>query len=219
MQRCIAFNIQPWREDDWLVEIISVEGRSALIVKAQQSAPTLFTEYLAAWGSAPFASAKLWQPQQTWTLTGEAAFCGLYLNELLALLLPEREPTTELYQHYQNTLVALSQPGLFEPWLRLFEMQLLHTLGYGFVWHQDCQGRSIRSNEHYLFLPSRGFQRQPQAQAYTVLGADLLAFHAGSNELKHWRMARGIMRQALTAILPRPLLSRELLNPSAFLLE
>lgn len=64
-------------------------------------------------------------------LQGKALFSLFYLNELLMYLLPRFDPHTPLYHYYIQTLAQLSHTSQIEIPLRLFEWNLLQTLGYG----------------------------------------------------------------------------------------
>lgn len=210
MKHFVVLQAQPWREQDWLLDVFGQFGRQRLLLNKPSTPPGLFHHYQGDWPNQTLPAIRAWQSVKHCALTGTALYCGLYMNELLGLLLPDHEPCMALFNQYQHSLTALAQEQLPDPWLRLFEGQLLHTLGYGVVWHQDSQARPIHPLSYYQFKPRQGFELVGQ-QAQHFSGADLLAIHQGSRDPLHWRMIRNIMRAAFDDILPRPLVSRELL--------
>lgn len=207
----VVLQCQPWREHDWLIDGFSRAGRQRLLLNRPQAAPDLFTLYQGDWPTQDLPTIKGWQPQKNWPLRDTALYCALYLNELIGLLLPEHEAQPALFQQYCTTLGALADGQLPDPWLRLFEGQLLQALGYGLQWQQDAQGQPINPQLSYQFVPRQGFVQVGLGQP-GFNGADLLAIHQGSPNMLHWRMIRSIMRLALDDILPRPLISRTILN-------
>ena len=91
-------------------------------------------------------------------LRGNAALCGLYLNELLVRLVPSHEPEPSLFDSYQQTLQQLvQQPDSFEVSLRLFEKQLLVELGYGLQLEVETENsRPIETHLRYSYHFDRG---------------------------------------------------------------
>lgn len=211
MQALIILQRQPLREQDWLLDVFSRQrGRLSLVLNRPRLAPDLFTLYQGDWQPVQdWPALKGWQQQQCWPLQDTALFCGFYLNELLVKLLPRYEALPALFDAYQAALNGLHSSPVADPWLRLFEVQLLAQLGYGFSWQQDALGQPIHAQSCYQFIPGQGFI--PAATG--LAGHELLAFAAGSRELPVWRMARNVLRQALDHLLQQPLLSRELLLP------
>ncbi|MEN9463832.1 MAG: hypothetical protein RL217_13 [Pseudomonadota bacterium] len=209
MQRFYILRAEPWREDDWLLDILTEQtGRMRVQLNRPSTPPDLFHCYAASWTQAELPTLKGWHLVRSDFLQGKNLFCGFYVNELLVRLLPEQEAVPALYSRYQHTLTALTEAGLPDPWLRLFEWQLLQNLGYGFSWQLDALGQAICAHKHYAFMPKLGFSES----ALGFLGADILAFARGENALPLWQMAKKIMRAALDDILEQPLLSRELLQ-------
>ena len=58
-------------------------------------------------------------------------FCGMYVNELLHHLLNAKERDLTLFASYVSTLEAIAQRDHIETHLRIFELNLLESLGYG----------------------------------------------------------------------------------------
>lgn len=152
-------------------------------------------------------------------LQGTRLFSGLYINELLVRLLMFQDSIPELYQSYQNAIVALSGERDLQTILRRFELSLLDALGYGIDLQCDCySGAPIEVGAHYLFHPDVGFERllthsadSPSSPA-VFSGADLVALREGQFDNKtHSQAARRLTRLALQVHLgDKPLASREL---------
>ncbi|GAB6034659.1 DNA repair protein RecO [Galenea microaerophila] len=97
------------------------------------------------------------------SLSGEANFCGLYMNELLYRLLFPRVAAESLFDAYQSQLSALSDLN-GEPkdrpqmnWiLRQFEFQLLQELGIPLNVETDLQQRALVAEKNYFYYPELG---------------------------------------------------------------
>lgn len=208
MQQLLVLHFQAIAEQDWLLDTFSFErGRQKLILKRPTVAPDLFVEYQCDWfEKTDWPSIKVWQPQQARNLNNNALYCGLYMNELMVALLPLAEPLPSLFQTYKNTLRALAEDQWSEPWLRMFEWQLLQQLGYGFSWQHDHESQVINPQNYYQFVPATGFVKAETGFS----GSDIVAFAQGSKEIRVWQLAKNIFRLALDQLLPNPLCSRTL---------
>lgn len=210
MQELVVLQRQPLREHDWLLDVFCAQrGRLHLVLNRPTLPPDLFTLYRADWQTTQeWPQIKGWQQHSAWSCSGTHLYCALYLNELLVKLLPFHEQANGLFDLYNHALAGLMRSDAPDPWLRLFEWQLLQHLGYGFSWLQDANGRAINTDWHYVFVPSQGFVASDKG----YLGADIMAFANGARDLSLWKMARAIFRKALDDVLQRPLCSRELLT-------
>jgi DNA repair protein RecO (recombination protein O) len=160
---------------------------------------------------------------ETTISTGQALYCGFYLNELLVRLLHRHDPHEGLYGVYRETLVALSQSEATEPVLRQFEKKLLGEIGYGLILDRDVVNNTpIDADAWYDYVPERGPARManPQlgrAQGVVVRGASLQAL--ADNDLTQTetlREAKRLMRTVLAYYLgDKPLHSRKLFHSTA----
>lgn len=150
-------------------------------------------------------------------LSGEALLCGLYLNELLVRLLHRYDPHPQLYQAYQEALLALAKDENEQPILRRFEKRLLTELGYALQLDREAHnGLPIELTQFYYFEPAQGLL--PYADGLRVnsrnvfCGESLLALHADQlTESEFLRDAKRLLRIALGHLLDgKPLRSREL---------
>jgi len=147
---------------------------------------------------------------------GNAALCGMYLNELVLRLLPRFDPHPTLFAKYGETLAHLTA-GELEPALRRFEILLLSELGYTINWRADARGDRIDPGCHYEFITDQGFVPRAQAGSATASGQLLLEIarwvDAGAEPLsaESLRWARQWTRQAMAPLLgDRPLQTREM---------
>ncbi len=95
---------------------------------------------------------------------------GFYINELLMRLLHRDDPCPEIYQSYEHVLGglirgstpsgALTPEGICnngEPVLRIFEKELLQSLGYGLTLEFDIEtGQAIKPQYVYNYYLNKG---------------------------------------------------------------
>jgi DNA repair protein RecO (recombination protein O) len=151
--------------------------------------------------------------QMPYLLSGEALWCGFYLNELLLRLLHREDAYQRLFAHYQDTLASLQSCHCLQRVLRRFEKNLLDELGYGLPWHQTVEtSEPLEADKTYIYLPDRGFSSQFIESTVTFSGKNLLAFRDDDfSEEAVLRDAKRLMQLALGHLLgSKPLKSREL---------
>lgn len=121
-------------------------------------------------------------------LKGTASLAGLYLNELLLVLLQRDDPHAELFDHYALCLPALT--GELAWPLRRFEWALLTALGYAPDLEYDACGMPVDGAQRYRFSPDQGLHPAPDG---ALAGAMLLALRAG--ERAHLEGQRRFLRE------------------------
>jgi DNA repair protein RecO (recombination protein O) len=121
------------------------------------------------------------------SLVGDALLCGFYLNELLVKFLAREDDYEKLYDHYTDTISALSNlefesKGL-EEILRPFELTLLQETGYAAALDYCVETHSAPiSQEQYVYQPERGVrpvQVDDPGHWPVLSGKSLLAIAAG----------------------------------------
>jgi len=152
-------------------------------------------------------------------LAGEALFSALYVNELLVRLLSGHEAEPYLFQLYETTLGGLLDSER-EVSLRLFELQLLDSLGYGVDLSVEAEhGAALDPELRYYLQPQAGLVRWHSGdemagslEAPLFMGGDLLAIALRDFSLPSTRrVAKLLLRQWLGHHLGgKPLKSREL---------
>lgn len=136
---------------------------------------------------------------ETMRFDGQNIYCVVYLLELLARLLPYAESVPRLFEQCRTTFNALAADSMPEPWLRLFENQLLQCLGYAFDWHTDIHGDPINAHLRYHFDPELGFGASANG-AYD--GAVLLSFnHDNITQCRGWPVIKHILKRAIDHVL------------------
>lgn len=200
----------------WVDLIAQNNGRVSVLWRKAKKAVNLipFTPYQAIW--------ELRGQQKIMTgceplggpisLTGNALFCGFYLNELCERLLMVDDVSPLPFAAYENALQGLlADPQLERP-LRSFEWQLICFLGFEFSFTQEgFSGAPIQARATYFFNPRSGFERAgPGVRPGGFLGENLMAIAAGDYEGENAQVLKRIFRQALQHKLgPRPLKSRD----------
>lgn len=145
-------------------------------------------------------------------LNGEKLYCGFYLNELSARIIPQNEPLDGVFALYQNQLTQLVTSDNLEGCLRTFELQLLQQLGYGVDFTTDSQGSAVQGQYHYYYIPEQGWQLQAHASPSSFYGEHLLAIaQYDFSTPAVQRVAKHFCRYLLKPLLgAKPLKSKEL---------
>jgi DNA repair protein RecO (recombination protein O) len=223
---------RPFRETSLLLDFFSLErGRFSAIARGVRSAKSPKRALLQ-----PFTPLSLSVAGKTDLLTlksvdadgpalllaGTALFSALYVNELVTRLLGGVETEPALFAHYEDTLRALLAGHDVEVVLRLFELQLLDTLGYGVDFTHDAEhGEPVEADARYYLHAESGLVRQHAIDATASRehqlydGAELLAIaQRDFSQPATRRVAKFLMRQLLGRHLgERELASRELFRP------
>lgn len=145
-------------------------------------------------------------------LTGDALWCGWYINELLMYLLSPNEAHAEIYDLYVETLNALAHANdnaSLQMILRRFEWTLLQALGLGITLLDEANGKGpVVKNCFYQCVPGLGLVESPQG----ISGGAILAFAEGEwADQAVLHMAKRLTRLLIDAALEgRPLKTRTL---------
>jgi len=209
---------RPYKETSALVDFFTAEGRVRAVLRAARgrvgslARPFLPLDLELRGRSELRSVQRLESAGIPLLLSGQALYCGLYLNELLMRLLAPEDAQPALFDTYAQSLAALAAGRPLEPVLRAFEWRLLDELGYGFALDSDLDGQPIDPQQRYRWLPDAGFQAVAQLQPGTFQGHELLAMaEADWSQPGALAAAKRLMRQALAPHLgDRPLVSREL---------
>jgi DNA repair protein RecO (recombination protein O) len=163
----------PYKETSLILDVFTrSHGRLALIAKGAKRPhsslrPVLqrFVPLLISWSG---KSELRTLTKSEWvggspTLVGDALLCGFYLNELLVKFLAREDAYESLYDHYAQTVFALSQitesgAGI-EQTLRPFELALLRETGYAAAldYCVETQARPIPDGR-YVYQPEKGIR-------------------------------------------------------------
>lgn len=152
---------------------------------------------------------------------GESLFCGLYVNELMLRALRRGDAHESLFETYRELLSELAAPEDPQPALRLFERDLLESIGFGLQLSVEQGGSGpVRPGASYRYVPGSGPVRvRPAADdgavdgppSGTVSGEALLALQSGRIDPAHLGELKNLMRGILRFHLgDRPLASQAL---------
>ena len=151
-------------------------------------------------------------------ISGDALYCGFYLNELLMRLLARDDPHQDLFAFYHATLSELAALPDLGTALRRFELRLLDEIGYSVVLEREAASdESVTPGRRYRYQAEHGLcPVSAQAQGRSVSGETLLRLAAGESlSGDQVPEARHLMRDLLAPHLgARPLKSRELFRRS-----
>ncbi|MED7819226.1 MULTISPECIES: DNA repair protein RecO [unclassified Francisella] len=95
-----------------------------------------------------------------------------YINELIYLLLSYSHEEKLLFDKYAFILKNIDENN-YRYLLRMFELELLDTLGQGIYVDCDVENLPIKENYNYYIIP-HGFKRSFDILSNTVMGASLL---------------------------------------------
>ena len=225
LQHAYLLHRRPYRETSLLIEAFTASaGRIALIAKGargghkgQAAMLQPFQPLLISWtlrGEVGTLTAV--EPREPMVaLSGTDLFSGFYLNELLMRLLARNDPYPGLFESYDKTLHLLTDPSRAEWSLRLFERDLLESLGYGLLLEQSAEGQPIQPHLNYCYHLEHGpAPAGEQERCLRIGGQTLLALASGEVPGEQARReAKRLMRAALGLYLGnKPLQSRELFS-------
>ena len=122
----------------------------------------------------------------------------LYVNELIAALLPQGEPNPQVFNSYLS-LLQRSIEVIDEASLRKFELELMQLLGYfPDVFLEATTGGVIRDNLHYQFVINRGFVACPESARDSVSGQVVIDWAEGNYQLESvLRLAKSVLRSTI----------------------
>ncbi len=90
-------------------------------------------------------------------LQGTAFYSGFYINELIGCFLHKDDPHPEVFNHYGECLISLSDQPKIEAALRNFELHLINNAGYGLQLDHDYHNkRPVDSLKKYQFDVEQG---------------------------------------------------------------
>jgi DNA repair protein RecO (recombination protein O) len=150
-------------------------------------------------------------------LASQRLLAGYYSNELLLRLTVRGDPNTQVFSCYSRCLAELAGTAHVARTLRIFELHLLHALGYGLELDADAAtGEALRAESRYVFELESGPRAtdldDPDADVYP--GSDLISLreHVLADE-SSLRTAQRLLGRVLRMYLgDRPLRSRLVLQ-------
>ncbi len=231
-QPSYILHTRPYRDTSLLVDVLTRDhGKLCLVAKGvrgtrktanqQRYLLQAFQPVLLSWQGKSSLKTLLdiegTSDSMPFSLQGNKLYSAMYVNELLAYLLPQDDPTDTIFPFYQHLLSQLSHSEIpLEPCLRHFEYQLLDEIGYGINFSEDADtGDQVQVGNVYFFVQNHGFvlaSQHPDIRAVSFTGEVLLNIAAANFEDQETRQAaKQLSRLALQPHLRgRELKSREL---------
>lgn len=167
LEPAFVLHHRAYRETSLIIEILGREtGRLGLIAKGARRPKSdlrgllqSFRPLLLSWsGRGELGLLSNAEPDgYVPPLGGAALFSGFYMNELLMRLLHRFDPHPELFDRYRAAIEALGNAKRTESVLRIFEKQMLESIGYGLVLDRDIDsGEPIHVECAYRYEADRG---------------------------------------------------------------
>lgn len=122
----------------------------------------------------------------------------LYTNELISAMLPQQEANPDIFSGYLE-LLQRANLKLDEVELRMFELDLMRTLGYFPDITLDAQtGQPIQANAYYQFVINSGFVACAGSARDSVSGDTVVAWAQGRylNDAV-LRLAKSVLRSTI----------------------
>ncbi|MGH1371807.1 MAG: DNA repair protein RecO [Cellvibrionaceae bacterium] len=218
LQQAYVLHARPFKDTSLILDCLTEDyGRMAILAKGARSAKSRqrqlcqpFTPISISWQGKGDLKTLIGIEARSlpFSLQGNYLYSGLYLNELLTRLLPERDAHPETYQRYHLALEQLATERILEPILREFELGLLFDMGYAVNFESDEQGAPLSDTGYYLWRDQQGWVFTAENAGNGFSGASLLAI--GGND---WSSSVTCQQaKALTRMLLKPLLGNRPLN-------
>lgn len=218
LQQAYVLHARPFKDTSLILDCFTEDyGRIAVLAKGARSAKSRqrqlcqpFTAVSVSWQGKSDLKTMIGIEARSLPVSLKAnyLYSGLYLNELLTRLLPERDPYPETYRRYHMALSQLALGEVLEPVLREFELGLLFDMGYAVSFETDHSGEQLIESAYYLWREQDGWQRAPTESTTGFRGHSLLEI--GRHD---WSDATTCLQaKALTRMLLKPLLGNRPLN-------
>jgi DNA repair protein RecO (recombination protein O) len=227
LERGFVLHQRPYRDSSQLLECLTGgHGRVGLVARGSRRAPTRQRALLQ-----PFVPLKLsWirrgdlgrlthveADAASHALEGQRLLAGFYANELMLKLTARGDPNAAAFSCYSRCLAQLGEAAHVARTLRLFELDLLHSLGYGLELDgESMTGDTLRAESSYIFELEKGLRRADIADsdADVYPGRDLISLRERRlDDEASLRSAQRLLGRALKAHLgERPLKSRLVLQ-------
>jgi DNA repair protein RecO (recombination protein O) len=146
-------------------------------------------------------------------LSSHRLMAAFYANELVLRLTARDDPNREIVSCYSRCLAQLETAAVAET-LRLFELALIHALGYGLTLDRDVGGEPLEPDRSYAFDLEGGFRRVDGGVAEGYPGRALIALRERRlAEEESLRAAQHLLGRVLRAHLgERPVRTRMVLQ-------
>ena len=224
----VILHSRPFTDSKKILNVLTPSyGRFNLVARHSRSMPLpkAFAVFSLSWlGKADLKTLRQCEELVPVRLTqGRPLFCGMYLNELCARVLPEYQAQGRVYEQYIETIDKLSGTNndqlLMEVLLRRFEFSLLASLGLAINFEECADGHQISrgDNTYFHYDVEHGFRRclnenmMPEHVSEVFRADDIACIRKQEWSADALKSAKKLSRIAFRPLLgERPLKSREL---------
>lgn len=180
-----------FRDTSQILDVFTREhGRISLMSRGSRGEKSktkgllqIFKPLLISWqgrGEMPFLNKVEMADIKAPVLTGKSQISAMYVNELLVYLLHKNDVHEDIFDQYHDCLYALKDSDNIEFVLRLFEKELLQSLGFGLNLVVDADsGEAVREGAYYAYHFEHGpvlCDQQRQLKNPVLSGGSLLSF-------------------------------------------
>ena len=141
-QAAYILHKRAYRETSQIIEVFTRDyGRLSLMSRGSRAAKSktsgllqLFQPLVISWqgrGELPFLNSVEMAKCKPPSLKAKSLLSAMYINELLVYLLHKNDVHENVFDRYHELLFTLQQSQKLEPVLRVFEKELLASLGFG----------------------------------------------------------------------------------------
>jgi len=166
LQPAFILQQRKYRETSLIIDVLTRDfGRISLLAKGVRKAKSktagllqpfvpLVISYVGKAELKTLTDVEIIQPFSE--IKGLALYCGFYMNELVGCFLHKYDPHPEVFEHYRDCLSGLMDSSRMEAALRLFEFDLMDSVGYGLQLEYDDNDSPIDPSKKYDFTVGQG---------------------------------------------------------------
>ncbi|MDD5410588.1 MAG: DNA repair protein RecO [Methylobacter sp.] len=166
LQPAFILQQRKYRETSLIIDVLTRDfGRISLLAKGVRKAKSktvgllqpfvpLIISYVGKAELKTLTDVEIIQPFSE--IKGLALYCGFYINELVSCFLHKYDPHPEVFGHYKDCLTGLADSSKMEAALRLFELDLMDSVGYGLQLEYDANDKPIDPLKKYAFTAGQG---------------------------------------------------------------
>lgn len=229
LQPAFVLHTRLYRETSLLVDCMTQEhGRITCIARGARRPKSSFSGllqpfiplYISYLGASDLKTLTQAEPRGGCVfLRGGRLASGLYMNELCMRLLLPQCPVPELFDVYHESIMGIAADQSLHACLRLFEKQLLSSLGHDLCLHQDADEQPIVPDAFYIYDPERGpYCVTPQENmGQLIRGQTLLSLAEGDLSCTQaCNESRKLLQSMLNPLLGnKPIMARSLIRTAS----